>query len=117
MIELKNFYLNLDAATAWGIYFQDSATPQMEGLEELHNNIMFYLAIILFAVSWIMISIIINYRNAKISNKYRRYEQEENDNPPIIKIPPIDERYITTTTTKPYLTRWGLLMRDINKKN
>jgi len=42
----------------------------MEGLEELHNNIMFYLAIILFAVTWIMISIILNYRKAKISNKY-----------------------------------------------
>ena len=39
----------------WGLFFQDNATPQMEGLEELHNNIMFYLAIILFAVSWIMI--------------------------------------------------------------
>jgi cytochrome c oxidase subunit 2 len=33
------------------IFFQDSATPQMEGLEELHNNIMFYLAIILFTVT------------------------------------------------------------------
>ena len=42
----------------------------MEGLEELHNNIMFYLAIILFAVSWIMLSIILNYRKASISNKY-----------------------------------------------
>jgi hypothetical protein len=33
------------------VFFQDNATPQMEGLEELHNNIMYYLAIILFAVS------------------------------------------------------------------
>ena len=29
----------------WGIYFQDSATPQMEGLVELHDNIMYYLVI------------------------------------------------------------------------
>jgi amino acid transporter len=42
----------------------------MEGLEELHNNIMFYLAAILFAVSWIIVSIILNYNKAKISNKY-----------------------------------------------
>jgi cytochrome c oxidase subunit 2 len=42
----------------------------MEGLEELHNNIMFYLAIILFAVSWIIISIMLNFSKAKISNKY-----------------------------------------------
>ena len=59
-----------DAPEAWGVFFQDNATPQMEGLEELHNNIMYYLAIIMFAVSWMMLSIIINYRKAKLSNKY-----------------------------------------------
>ena len=45
----------------WGLYFQDSATPQMEGLVELHDNIMYYLVIILFGVGWIMVSIIRNY--------------------------------------------------------
>jgi len=44
--------INFDAPEPWGLFFQDSASPQMEGLEELHNNIMFYLAAILFAVSW-----------------------------------------------------------------
>jgi len=34
---------NCDAPSPWGLYFQDSATPQMEGLE-LGDNIMFYLA-------------------------------------------------------------------------
>jgi len=73
---LKIFYLNSillttnnDVPEPWGLFFQDNATSQMEGLEELHNNIMFYLAIILFAVSWIMLSVIIKYK-AKISNKY-----------------------------------------------
>ena len=61
---------NNDVPEPWGLFFQDNATPQMEGLEELHNNIMYYLAIILFAVSWIMLSIILNYRKSKISNKY-----------------------------------------------
>ena len=61
---------SLDTAEPWGVFFQDNATPQMEALEELHNNIMFYLAIIMFAVSWIFISIILNYRKSKISNKY-----------------------------------------------
>ena len=46
-----------DTPRPWGVYFQDSATPQMEGLVELHDNIMFYLVIILFGVGWIMISI------------------------------------------------------------
>jgi cytochrome c oxidase subunit II len=68
LIDMLNLlYLNLlnscDAPTPWGLYFQDSATPQMEGLVELHDNIMFYLVIILFSVGWIMISIVRNYSN------------------------------------------------------
>jgi len=61
-----------DTPRPWGVYFQDSATPQMEGLVELHDNIMFYLVIILFGVAWIMLSIIRNYSNQKspISHKY-----------------------------------------------
>ncbi|KAJ5538944.1 hypothetical protein N7461_009636 (mitochondrion) [Penicillium sp. DV-2018c] len=30
----------MDAPTPWGLFFQDSASPQMEGIEELHNNII-----------------------------------------------------------------------------
>ena len=61
-----------DAPRPWGLYFQDSASPQMEALVELHDNIMFYLVIILFGVGWILLSIIRNYVNTKnaISNKY-----------------------------------------------
>lgn len=46
----RNFYELCDAPKAWGMYFQDSASPQMEALVELHDNIMYYLATILFAV-------------------------------------------------------------------
>lgn len=71
----SNFFsrtLCCDAPSPWGIYFQDSATPQMEGLVELHDNILFYLSIILFGVGWILISIIIKFNNKKwpIANKY-----------------------------------------------
>lgn len=64
--------LNMDIATPWGIYFQDSATPQMEGLIELHDNIMYYLVVILFAVGWILLSIVRNYIETKspIAHKY-----------------------------------------------
>ena len=64
--------INSDAPSAWGIYFQDSATPQMEGLIELHDNIMYYLVIILFSVGWILLSLVRNYINNKspISHKY-----------------------------------------------
>jgi cytochrome c oxidase subunit II len=63
---------NCDAPRPWGLYFQDSATPQMEGLVELHDNIMFYLVIILFGVGWIMASIVWNYSSivSPISHKY-----------------------------------------------
>jgi cytochrome c oxidase subunit II len=69
---INNLIINLDAPSPWGIYFQDSATPQMEGLIELHDNIMYYLVIILFAVGWILFSIVWNYINTKspISHKY-----------------------------------------------
>ncbi len=72
MFLFRNLITNFDAPTAWGIYFQDSATPQMEGLVELHDNIMYYLIIILFAVAWIMVSIIRNYIDTKspIAHKY-----------------------------------------------
>ena len=63
---------NCDVPKPWGLYFQDSATPQMEGLVELHDNIMFYLVIILFGVGWIMASIVWNYNNtvSPISHRY-----------------------------------------------
>lgn len=48
------------------VYFlQDSATPQMEGLVELHDNIMFYLVIILFGVGWTMVSTVFNFIHNK----------------------------------------------------
>lgn len=67
-----SFFESNDAPRAWGVYFQDSASPQMEALVELHDNIMFYLVIILFGVGWILISIVRNFVSQKspISNKY-----------------------------------------------
>ena len=59
-----------DTPEPWNLFFQDSATPQMEGLEEFHNNVFFFLAIVMFSVSWIFISIIIKFSWALISNKY-----------------------------------------------
>lgn len=39
MLNLLNLNIlsNCDAPRPWGLYFQDSATPQMEGLVELHD--------------------------------------------------------------------------------
>jgi cytochrome c oxidase subunit II len=62
--------LRCDAPQPWGLYFQDSASPQTEALVELHNFIMFYLVAILLAVTWIMFSILVNFTNTKFSHKY-----------------------------------------------
>lgn len=72
MKNIFNTFISFDAPEAWGLYFQDSATPQMEGLIELHDNIMYYLVLILFAVAWVMFSIVKNFAETKspISHKY-----------------------------------------------
>jgi len=74
MLKLLLNYIHeyCDAPRPWGLYFQDSAAPQMEGLVELHDNIMFYLIIILFGVGWIITSVIRNYAMSRspISHKY-----------------------------------------------
>jgi cytochrome c oxidase subunit 2 len=69
---LNNIHEYCDAPRPWGLYFQDSAAPQMEALVELHDNIMYYLITILFGVGWIITSIIRNYASTKspISHKY-----------------------------------------------
>jgi len=69
---VDKFTMGFDAPSPWGIYFQDSATPQMEGLVELHDNIMYYLVIILFGVGWILLSIVRNYvsTSSPVSHKY-----------------------------------------------
>lgn len=71
-IFITNFISLCDTPRPWGLYFQDSATPQMEGIVELHDYIMFYLVTILFAVGWIMLSIIMKFSRFKspISHKY-----------------------------------------------
>ena len=57
MLNLINLFESCDAPRACGVYFQDSASPQMEAHVELHVNIMFYLVLILFSVRLIMLLI------------------------------------------------------------
>ena len=68
----SNIYAYNDAPRAWGLYFQDCASPSMESLIELHDHLMFYLMIILFGVAWMLLSTVRNYVNSKslISNKF-----------------------------------------------
>jgi cytochrome c oxidase subunit 2 len=45
-------YLNflLDSSSSWQIYFQDSATPVMEGIINLHHDLMFFITFVFFFV-------------------------------------------------------------------
>jgi len=60
-----------DVPLAWGLYFQDGASPSFEGIVDLHNRIMFYLVIILFGVSWIMLSLLWNFNKSHNKLVYR----------------------------------------------
>nr|YP_010041682.1 cytochrome c oxidase subunit 2 [Cyanophora biloba]QPB15013.1 cytochrome c oxidase subunit 2 [Cyanophora biloba] len=42
-------------ATPWQLYFQDTATPIMEGIVNLHNDLIFFLIIIAIFVLWMLI--------------------------------------------------------------
>lgn len=76
---MLNLFLNnkllFDAPIAWGIFFQDSASPQMEGIIEIHNYIMYFLTAILIGVGWILIHNIRTYisTTSPISHKYLKH--------------------------------------------
>jgi len=43
-----------DSATPWQLGFQDPATPIMQGIIDLHHDIMFFLTVICVFVCWMM---------------------------------------------------------------
>jgi len=59
-----------DAPKPWGLYFQDSSSPQMEAIVELHNYIMYFLWIVLAAVLWLYFSLLTNFIKSKFSHIY-----------------------------------------------
>jgi hypothetical protein len=111
-----------DAPRAWGLYFQDSASPQMEALIELHDNIMYYLVAILFSVGWIQGAIIKNFDSAKspISNKYLNHGK----NVPIhkysnVKLPFSNKALISIRTYSTHNEKTIEIMREkaLNRKH
>lgn len=63
-IFLRQSYDNLiqisscDYAQPWQIGFQDAATPIMEGIVDLHHDIMFFLVIICFFVLYLLLRVV-----------------------------------------------------------
>nr|YP_009325880.1 cytochrome c oxidase subunit 2 [Choreocolax polysiphoniae]APC24872.1 cytochrome c oxidase subunit 2 [Choreocolax polysiphoniae] len=54
-----------DNAEMWQFGFQDSATPIMEGIINLHHDLMFFIYLILIFVTWILIRTIFFFEISK----------------------------------------------------
>lgn len=48
------FFGLLDSSTPWQVYFQDAATPVMEGIINLHHDLMFFIVFIFFFVAVVL---------------------------------------------------------------
>ena len=104
------YNIRADVPLAWGLYFQDGASPSFEGIVDLHNRIMFYLVVILFGVTWVMLSIIWNFNKSYNKLVYRYLNHGKNV--PIQKYSKFDNtilkskryiplRFYTTSTSNP----------------
>lgn len=62
-----------DVPEVWKLYFQDSCSPASEGIIELHNNIMFYLIVVMIGVSYMLISVLIDFKYSKTNNMTYKY--------------------------------------------
>jgi len=62
-----------DTAEPWQFSFQDGASPSFDGIVDLHDQIMFYLIIIVILVSWMLGIIIIKFNIAKNPIVYKYF--------------------------------------------
>jgi heme/copper-type cytochrome/quinol oxidase subunit 2 len=51
-----------EASVPWQIGFQDPATPIMEGIIDLHHDIMFFIIVIIVFVSWLLFKLSYTYK-------------------------------------------------------
>lgn len=64
-----------DAAEPWQLGLQDNATPNAEGILELHDTILFYIIVVLTLVVWMLASTVLNFGDSKsqIAHKYSNH--------------------------------------------
>lgn len=53
----------LDSSSPWQLYFQDAATPVMEGIINLHHDLMFFITFIFFFVLIVMARTLMYFHN------------------------------------------------------
>jgi cytochrome c oxidase subunit 2 len=54
LVFLMTFFQFLDSSTPWQLYFQDAASPVMEGIINLHHDLMFFITFLFFFVFIVM---------------------------------------------------------------
>jgi len=57
--------VSCDAAESWQIGFQDAASPMMQGIIDLHHDIMFFLITVLIFVLWMLIRTLWHFNSKK----------------------------------------------------
>jgi len=60
--------INNDSSKKWQVTFQEESTPTMIGIRDLHDNVMFYLIVILLIVGYFLIVVILQ-KNMEIKSK------------------------------------------------
>ena len=62
-----------DSTKPWQYGYQDPATPIIRGIIHLHNNIIFYLIIILCLVCWLLFRAILKFRAERNKFSYKDF--------------------------------------------
>jgi cytochrome c oxidase subunit 2 len=65
-------FLLLDSSTPWQILFQDPATPIMEGIINLHHDLMFFITFIFFFVLVVLFRTLFFYSDDSVNNEFSR---------------------------------------------
>ena len=60
------FLIKLDSSIGWQVYFQDAATPVMEGIINLHHDLMFFITFIFFFVFILMYRTLYYFNSSSI---------------------------------------------------
>lgn len=90
------FALN-DVATNWQLMFQDPATSIMEGIIDLHHDIMFFIIWIVISVIWVIFEIV---RSTKKISIFSLIALEKNR---VDNLPTLIESSIVSRSTSSYL--------------
>ena len=62
----------LDSSTPWQLSFQDAATPIMEGIINLHHDLMFFITFILFFVLVVLVRTLLFFHSSSPTNGIAR---------------------------------------------